>query len=166
MEVISEVYNKLDDIIQKILLNESDRSYGIYFMLCKLNYTITTHILSIGNDLDDNGIRKNRKYRIRLDKITKRLPIIEQNLVNKTYGKQVLKDVNRWFKHAMGIVKNQDKDAVLTPFQNEFSVIITIIVKYYFHNESLYEELTAEKYKPSRVQYIIDNFGIDSIDSY
>lgn len=66
----------------------------------------------------------------------------------------------------MQIIHKHNKNIDLTAHHNDFSNIIIKIIKTLFINHSLKEDIIAEKYKPSRIQYIIDNYGIDALDNY
>jgi hypothetical protein len=102
----------------------------------------------------------------RLENPDNKLNDIFKKIVDKNYTKNILRDINRWFRHSMSILINQDKNIDTIIFNNELSKIYTRMIKFLFKHESLKEELIAEKYKPSKIRYIIDNYGIDALDEY
>jgi hypothetical protein len=91
---------------------------------------------------------------------------LQTQIRNNEKNNLMLKDINYWFKHSIGIILNQNKNADLTLIHNEFSSIMIKIIKTVFVSQSLKKELIEEIYKPSRIQYIVDNYGIDALDDY
>jgi hypothetical protein len=91
---------------------------------------------------------------------------IESLILANNYTKKMLKDLNRWFRHACAILKNISKTIVLTSAQQMFCNISIHIINNLNPIKPLKDELMAEKYKPLRIQYIIDNYGIEALDDY
>lgn len=111
-----------------------------------------------------------------LSKISKRINTIFNNNVqmrkfeslirNNLYTDMLLKKLNRWFRHVCAILKNISKNIDISSAQQSFFNISKRVINNIQPKKISKEEIIVEKYKPSRVQYIIDNYGMDALDDY
>jgi hypothetical protein len=129
----------------------------IYYDIMKLKSELSlcslyvSETMQISDRIENNNIQLNK---------------LEFKFKNALYTKNVLRDINRWFLHSMTILLNNNKKYNITKFQHLFSKIIKDIIRFNMLNKQLEQDIIIEKYKPSRIQYIIDNYGIDALDEY
>lgn len=91
---------------------------------------------------------------------------IENRIRNNEFSSIDLKKINNWFRHSCAIIHNICTDYDLSYAQHMMSILCIRYLKKIRNNQDLQQHIMQEKYKPSRVQFIIDNFGFDALDQY